>query len=55
MGMKKTLISCAHCGGMFQVEHSDSATGSKTARHSKCGKESRLRYNRGEISGTEKS
>ena len=45
MAMIKTLISCAHCGGMFQVEYSNNATGSKLARHnSPCNKDTRLKY-----------
>jgi hypothetical protein len=56
MAMKKVTITCAHCGGMFQVEIPQSGVQHSTKQHSMggCGRNTRVYTNNGNITKTEK-
>lgn len=54
--MKKKVITCSHCGGMFEINwNHTTGVGSSPYNHTKgCHKVTRVQHRNGEIVGTKK-
>lgn len=53
--MKKVTITCAHCGGMFQISIPESGVSSRGHQHSPgCLKSTKVWQNKGNITKTSK-